>query len=61
MRHLANALWCSTAAIRARCDDAIAALRREIRGSGLFNPDDLRHLHTHAVPSAFREKKPRRP
>jgi len=34
--HLRNALWCSSAEIEARCTEAIAILREEIRRSGLF-------------------------
>jgi hypothetical protein len=43
-RHLGNALWCSLGAINSRCENAIGLLRWEIRRSGAFGPDDLRHL-----------------
>jgi hypothetical protein len=49
-RHLANALWCSIGEINARCDEALVDLRSKILQSGLFAPDDLRHLHGDAVP-----------
>ena len=57
-RHLANALWCSLDAINDRCDEAIAALRKEILSNGLYTPDDLRHLHSHATPDPVRKKDP---
>jgi hypothetical protein len=37
-RHLANAFWCSLDAINNRCDEAIAALRKEILRHGLYTP-----------------------
>ena len=43
-RHLANALWCSLAAIHERCDETIAVLREEIVRSGLYTLDDIRRL-----------------
>jgi hypothetical protein len=43
-RHLANALWCSLAAIHERCDETIAVLREEIIRSGLYTRDDIRRL-----------------
>jgi hypothetical protein len=49
-RHLANALWCSIGEINARCDEALVDLRRKILQSGLFAPEDLRHLHADSVP-----------
>jgi hypothetical protein len=49
-RHLANALWCSIGEINARCDEALVNLRTKILQSGLFAPEDLRHLHADAVP-----------
>jgi hypothetical protein len=48
-RHLANALWCSIGDINARCDQALAVLRSKILKSGLFGPDDLRHLHADSI------------
>jgi hypothetical protein len=39
-RHLANALWCSLAAINENCDAAIAVLREAILRSGLYSIDD---------------------
>jgi hypothetical protein len=48
-RHLANALWCSIGEINAHCDEALSVLRRKIIQSGLFGPDDLRHLHADAI------------
>jgi hypothetical protein len=50
-RHLANALWCSVGEIHARCDEALDALRAGILQSGLFHPEDLRHLHSDAFPA----------
>jgi hypothetical protein len=49
-RHLANALWCSIGDINARCDEALAVLRSKILQSGLFGPEDLRHLHADSIP-----------
>ena len=49
-RHLANALWCSIGDINARCDEALAILRSKILKSGLFGPEDLRHLHGDSIP-----------
>ncbi len=53
-RHLANALWCSIGDINARCDEALAILRSKILKSGLFGPEDLRHLHADSIPSRGR-------
>jgi hypothetical protein len=49
-RHLANALWCSIGDINARCDEALGVLRSKILKSGLFGPEDLRHLHADSIP-----------
>jgi hypothetical protein len=43
-RHLANALGCPLTLVQARCEEAIAVLRHEIRQGGLFTPDDFRRL-----------------
>jgi hypothetical protein len=53
-RHLANALWCSIGDINSRCDEALAVLRSKILESGLFGPEDLRHLHADSIPSRAR-------
>jgi len=50
-RHLANALWCSLAAITGRCDETIATLREEIVRCGIYTPDDVRRLHARSKPS----------
>ncbi|HVW22038.1 MAG TPA: hypothetical protein VHC86_12560 [Opitutaceae bacterium] len=49
IRHLSNALWCAPGTVRLRCRQAIEVLGHEIRRSGLFRPDDLRHLRGHGV------------
>jgi hypothetical protein len=49
-RHLANALWCSLAAVNERCDQTIAVLREEIVRSGLYTPDDIRRLRVPGAP-----------
>jgi hypothetical protein len=51
IRHLSNALWCAPATVRSRCRHALDLLGEEIRRSGLFRPDDLRHLRGHGVPA----------
>ncbi len=56
-RHLANALWCSPAAITARCEEAIHRLREAIRRSGLYEPGDLQHLRGPSVSLRSRERK----
>ena len=56
-RHLANALWCSPAAIAARCEEAMLRLRDEIRASGLFEPGDLEHLRGPSVSLRSRERR----
>ena len=48
--HLRNAFWCSSREIEARCAESIGVLREEIRRTGLFTPDDLRHLHSPSIP-----------
>jgi hypothetical protein len=48
-RHLSNALWCSIGEMNAHCDEALAVLRGKIVQSGLFGPEDLRHLHADSV------------
>jgi hypothetical protein len=53
-RHLANALWCSLAAINENCDEAIAVLREEIVRSGLYTPADIKQLHARAQPARRR-------
>jgi len=54
IRYLGNALWCSEKDINRHCDEALAALGREIRRSGCFAPGDLRHLHAHSFSRRFR-------
>jgi hypothetical protein len=54
-RHLANALWCSLAAINERCDGTIAILREEIIRSGLYTPDDIRRLRAPGAPRPLRK------
>jgi hypothetical protein len=49
IRHLSNALWCAPGTVRSRCRQALDVLGHEIRRSGLFQPDDLRHLRGHGV------------
>jgi hypothetical protein len=44
LRHLSNALGCPLGVVHARCDEAIAVLRHEIRRGGHFTPDDFRRL-----------------
>lgn len=56
-RQLADAFWCSTLAVRARCDEAIAVLGRDIRAGGLFDPDDVRRLMSHVVPARGRNSR----
>jgi hypothetical protein len=56
-RHLANALWCSTAAITARLEEATLRLRDAIRRSGLYEPGDLQHLRGPSVSLRSRERK----
>jgi len=56
-RHLANALWCSPAAITARCEEASLRLREAIRRSGLFEPGDLEHLRGPSVSLRSRERR----
>jgi len=55
-RHLANALWCSLAAINQNCDEAIAVLREEIVRSGLYTPGDAKPPPARAQPSARRRR-----
>lgn len=50
LRHLRNALWCSSVAVTERCSEAFAILREEIRRAGLFTPEDVRQLHSHSLP-----------
>jgi hypothetical protein len=49
-RHLANALWCSLAAINERCDETIAVLREEIIRSGLYTPSEIKRLRGPRAP-----------
>ncbi len=56
-RHLANALWCSPAAITARCEEATHRLRDAIRRSGRYEPGDLQHLRGPSVSLRSRERK----
>jgi hypothetical protein len=56
-RHLANALWCSPAAITARLEEATLRLRDAIRRSGLYEPGDLQHLRGPSVSLRSRERK----
>jgi hypothetical protein len=56
-RHLANALWCSSATIAARCEEATHRLRDAIRQSGLFEPGDLQHLRGPSVSLRSRERR----
>jgi hypothetical protein len=56
-RHLANALWCSPAAITTRLEEATLRLRDAIRRSGLYEPGDLQHLRGPSVSLRSRERK----
>jgi hypothetical protein len=40
-RHLSNALWCAPADLLRCCDQALAAVRGEIRKAGLYAPGSL--------------------
>jgi hypothetical protein len=56
-RHLANALWCSPAAITARLEEATLRLRDAIQRSGLYEPGDLQHLRGPSVSLRSRERR----
>jgi hypothetical protein len=48
--HLRNALRCPVREIEPCCADGLRALGEHVRGTGLFGPEDLRHLLSASIP-----------
>lgn len=48
--HLRNALWCSIQEIEQRCADGLKVFGEHVRRTGLFRPEDLRHLLSSSIP-----------